>query len=82
MITMTTRRRNLDVLLDLKTTRYRSALFRRANRYRRPHQSLAARLQTRVRELLEKLGCKCRMSRRRIRGNAYRRPRRAKAALL
>ena len=89
MNTMTTRRRDIDVLMAMSSPRQRRLRFRfrRENRRRRP-LSLAARLaaglQTRMKELAERLGGKVRMYRRRLRGNAYRRNarRRVRTALM
>ena len=82
MITMTTRKRNLDILLDLKNARHRRLRFRRENRYRRHPQrpDLAERLQRTLADLMNMFGT----YRRRLRGNAYRRHSRrcGKAALL
>lgn len=67
---MNTRKRNLDILLDLKSARYRRLRFRRENRYRRHPQvpSLAERLE----RTLADLSGLFRTYRRRLRGNAYR----------
>lgn len=71
---MTTRKRNLDILLDLKSARYRRLRFHRENRYRRHTQvpSLAERLQ----HTLADLSGLFHTYRLRLRGNAYRRNRR------
>lgn len=89
MNTMTTRRRDIDVLMAMSSPRQRRLRFRfrRENRRRRP-LSLAARLaaglQTSLRELAERLGARLHLYRRRWRGNAYRRNarRRPRTALL
>ena len=71
MITMTTRKRNLDILLDLKSARYRRLRFRRENRYRR--HPLSPSLAERLQRTLADLASLFHTYRRRIRGNAYRR---------
>ena len=71
MITMTTRKRNLDILLDLKSARYRCLHFHRENRYRR--HTLSPSLAERLQRTLADLSSLFNTYRRRLRGNAFRR---------
>ena len=68
---MTTRKRNLDILLDLKSTRYHRLRFHRENRYRR--HPLTPSLAERLQRTLADLSSLFNIYRRRLRGNAYRR---------
>lgn len=70
MITMNTRRRNLDILQDLKNTRTRRLRFRGENRYRR--HPLGPSLSERLQRTLEDLANLFLTYRRRSRGNTYR----------
>lgn len=67
---MNTRRRNLDILQDLKNTRTRRLRFRGENHYRR--HPLGPSLSERLQRTLEDLANLFLTYRRRSRGNTYR----------